>query len=207
MGGDLLIFVKVKSEGLAHNSYLIGAGGEAAVIDPRRDCDVYADLSRQYNLEITRIFETHRNEDYVIGSGELAKITGAEIFHGASLDFGYVRVYATEYPTSNTRCCRFAAYFGIDTLVPCECDNKFIVSFSVSSSCSNLCINNGIFIQLHFSIFDWFPLASYWIKSMTINSGSSCWFRLSLKSCHFQSSMKNHYHTRVPGGLYGLFWE
>lgn len=84
-----MIFVKVKSEGLAHNSYFIGAGGEAAVIDPRRDCDIYVDLSRQYSLEITRIFETHRNEDYVTGSGELAKITGAEIFHGAGLDFGY----------------------------------------------------------------------------------------------------------------------
>ncbi|MBU7023099.1 MAG: MBL fold metallo-hydrolase, partial [Theionarchaea archaeon] len=84
-----MIFVKVKSEGLAHNSYFMGAGGEAAVIDPRRDCDVYLDLSRQHNLEITRIFETHRNEDYVIGSGELADITGADIFHGAGLDFGY----------------------------------------------------------------------------------------------------------------------
>jgi hydroxyacylglutathione hydrolase len=79
----------VKSEGLAHNSYFIGAGGEAAVIDPRRDCDIYMDLSRQHSLEITRIFETHRNEDYVIGSGELTDITGAEIFHGAGLDFGY----------------------------------------------------------------------------------------------------------------------
>ena len=37
-----MIFERIKSAGLAHNSYLIGSEGEAAVIDPRRDCDVYS---------------------------------------------------------------------------------------------------------------------------------------------------------------------
>src|SRR3546814_13168883 len=32
---------KIKSEGLAHLSYLVGAGGPAAVIDPRPDCEHY----------------------------------------------------------------------------------------------------------------------------------------------------------------------
>src|SRR5690606_30858996 len=40
-------------------------------------------------VRITRIFETHRNEDYVIGSVELAARTGASIHHGHALDFGY----------------------------------------------------------------------------------------------------------------------
>jgi hydroxyacylglutathione hydrolase len=31
---------KIHSEGLSHLSYIIGHGGRAAVIDPRRDCDV-----------------------------------------------------------------------------------------------------------------------------------------------------------------------
>ncbi|MBU7001300.1 MAG: MBL fold metallo-hydrolase [Theionarchaea archaeon] len=84
-----MLFTTVKSEGLAHNSYFLGAGGVAAVIDPRRDCDIYLDLSRKHNLKVSYIFETHRNEDYVSGSGELAEITGAEILHGAGLDFGY----------------------------------------------------------------------------------------------------------------------
>ncbi|MEJ2222269.1 MAG: MBL fold metallo-hydrolase, partial [Desulfobacterales bacterium] len=35
------------------------------------------------------IRETHRNEDYVIGSTELALKTGAEIYHGKALDFEY----------------------------------------------------------------------------------------------------------------------
>lgn len=61
----------------------------AAVIDPRRDCEVYLDLARELGVSITHIFETHRNEDYVIGSLELAARSGAPIFHGHQMDFAY----------------------------------------------------------------------------------------------------------------------
>ncbi|HVP24777.1 MAG TPA: rhodanese-like domain-containing protein [Methanomicrobiales archaeon] len=84
-----MIFEKLVSRGLAHNSYLVGAGDEAAVIDPRRDIDAYLEIARRNDLRITRVFETHRNEDYVIGSMELARVTGCEIHHGARLDFRY----------------------------------------------------------------------------------------------------------------------
>lgn len=84
-----MIFEKVKSEGIAHNSYFVGSISEAAVIDPRRDCDVYLELAKRYEIKITHIFETHRNEDYVIGSLELSNIVDAEIYHGAKLDFSY----------------------------------------------------------------------------------------------------------------------
>lgn len=79
----------IKSEGIAHHSYFIGANGRAIVIDPRRDVEVYLDLSESQELDITHIFETHRNEDYVIGSVELARATGAGIYHGKNLDFAY----------------------------------------------------------------------------------------------------------------------
>lgn len=84
-----MIFERIKSAGIAHNSYLIGSGSDAAVIDPRRDCRIYIDLARQHDLRIKYIFETHRNEDYVIGSVELDSFTGAEIYHGPGLDWGY----------------------------------------------------------------------------------------------------------------------
>lgn len=80
---------KIKSEGLAHLSYILGDGGKAAVIDPRRDCDIYREIADREGCRITEIFETHRNEDYVIGSVELAGRTGAKIFHGAALPFRY----------------------------------------------------------------------------------------------------------------------
>jgi hydroxyacylglutathione hydrolase len=87
-----MIFERVKSEGLAHNSYFLGSGGTAAVIDPRRDIQVYLDLAREHSLKIKYIFETHRNEDYVIGSLELAGPTGAAIYHGPLTDFKYGNV-------------------------------------------------------------------------------------------------------------------
>jgi hydroxyacylglutathione hydrolase len=87
-----MIIERYKSEGLAHNSYLVGAGNSAVVIDPRRDCRVYAEAARSHGMKIKYIFETHRNEDYVIGSLPLAALTGAEIFHGARPDWQYGRV-------------------------------------------------------------------------------------------------------------------
>lgn len=75
--------------GVAHLSYVIGDNGQAAVIDPRRDVDEYLEIAHREGARITHIFETHRNEDYVIGSLELARRTGAEIHHGSQLDFKY----------------------------------------------------------------------------------------------------------------------
>jgi hydroxyacylglutathione hydrolase len=79
----------VKSEGLAHNSYYLSDGNEAAVIDPRRDCEIYTQLAKKDCTEIKYILETHRNEDYVIGSLELQNMTEAEIGHSNILPFKY----------------------------------------------------------------------------------------------------------------------
>ena len=84
-----MLFERIVSEGIAHNSYLIGSGGVAAVIDPRRDCDVYLEIASRNELVITHIFETHRNEDYIIGSLELNARCGAEILHGSQMAFAY----------------------------------------------------------------------------------------------------------------------
>ena len=84
-----MIFEIIKSEGIAHKSYFIGSKGEAAVIDPRRDCDPYVNYSKKHDMKITHIFETHCNEDYVIGSRELSKRVNAGIYHGKNLDFAY----------------------------------------------------------------------------------------------------------------------
>jgi hydroxyacylglutathione hydrolase len=84
-----MLFERVFSEGLAHNSYIIGDEGKAAVIDPRRDSDIYLEIAARNSCTVTHVFETHRNEDYVIGSLELARRCGAGIFHGAAMDFAY----------------------------------------------------------------------------------------------------------------------
>jgi len=79
----------VHAEGLSHLSYIFGDGGKAAVIDPRRDCKIYADIANSRGARITHIFETHCHEDFVSGALELARRTGAEIYHGHALAFRY----------------------------------------------------------------------------------------------------------------------
>ena len=84
-----MIFRRIVSEGLSHYSYMIGDQTAAAVIDPRRDAGVYVELATAEGLPITHILETHRNEDYVVGSVELARRTGATVYHSAHDDLPY----------------------------------------------------------------------------------------------------------------------
>jgi len=81
------MFLKtIKSEGLAHLSYLFGADGVAAVIDPRRDCEIYIEEARARGCRITHVLETHRNEDLLSGAPVLAALTGAAVHHGPHAD-------------------------------------------------------------------------------------------------------------------------
>jgi hydroxyacylglutathione hydrolase len=68
---------------LAHASYMIGSEGEAAVVDPQRDVDIYLKAADERNLKICHIFETHLHADFVSGHKELAARTGAKIYIGA----------------------------------------------------------------------------------------------------------------------------
>ncbi len=64
-------------------------GKEAAVVDPRRDCQIYMRLAKKNCAKIDFIFETHRNEDYVVGSRELQSLSNAQICHSKQLAFKY----------------------------------------------------------------------------------------------------------------------
>lgn len=77
-----MFFKHIYEPGLAQASYLIGcqATGEAIVIDPKRDIDTYLDIAEKENLKISHITETHIHADFLSGSRELAKATGAEIY-------------------------------------------------------------------------------------------------------------------------------
>jgi hydroxyacylglutathione hydrolase len=77
---------------LAHASYMIGSDGEAAVIDPQRDVDIYLNAAEEQGLKIRHIFETHLHADFVSGHKELAARTGAKIYIGANADAGFEHV-------------------------------------------------------------------------------------------------------------------
>lgn len=67
---------------LAHASYLIGSGGEAAVVDPQRDVEQYISEAEAEGLKIKYVIETHLHADFVSGHHELAERTGAKIVFG-----------------------------------------------------------------------------------------------------------------------------
>ncbi|HLI88676.1 MAG TPA: MBL fold metallo-hydrolase [Ktedonobacteraceae bacterium] len=73
------------TEGLGHQSYCVsdGAGGTAAIVDPRRDIDIYLEAASRAGVRITHVLETHIHNDYITGSRELAARTGATIVAGA----------------------------------------------------------------------------------------------------------------------------
>ena len=74
---------------LAHASYLIGDQGEAVVVDPARDVQMYLDEASAHGLTIRWILETHLHADFVSGHRELAARTGATIGVGARAEAGY----------------------------------------------------------------------------------------------------------------------
>lgn len=74
-----VVLEKIESGGLSHYSYFLAdkASGVAAVIDPRRDVDVYLELAKQHGVKITLAIETHIHADFVSGARELAERTGS----------------------------------------------------------------------------------------------------------------------------------
>jgi hydroxyacylglutathione hydrolase len=68
---------------LAHASYMMASEGEAIVVDPQRDVEIYLKAAEANQVSIRHIFETHLHADFVSGHRELASRTGAKIYIGA----------------------------------------------------------------------------------------------------------------------------
>jgi hydroxyacylglutathione hydrolase len=98
---------------LAHASYLLASEGEAVVVDPQRDVEIYLKAAEANKVSIRHIFETHLHADFVSGHRELASRTGAQIYIGAQagatfphvpvqdgfhLQVGKMRIAALETP-------------------------------------------------------------------------------------------------------------
>lgn len=77
-----MLLERIYDEDLAQASYLIGcqAKGEAIVVDPRRDLDVYVEIAEKNGMTITAVTETHIHADYLSGTRELATRTGATMY-------------------------------------------------------------------------------------------------------------------------------
>jgi glyoxylase-like metal-dependent hydrolase (beta-lactamase superfamily II) len=77
---------------LSHASYMFASDGEAVVVDPQRDVEIYLKAAEENKLSIRHIFETHLHADFVSGHQELAARTGAKIYIGAQADATFPHV-------------------------------------------------------------------------------------------------------------------
>ncbi len=81
---------------LAHASYVIGSEGEAAIVDPQRDIELYLEEAKAHGFQIKFVIETHCHADFVSGHHELAARTGARIYFGARAEAKFPFVPARE---------------------------------------------------------------------------------------------------------------
>jgi uncharacterized NAD(P)/FAD-binding protein YdhS/glyoxylase-like metal-dependent hydrolase (beta-lactamase superfamily II)/rhodanese-related sulfurtransferase len=82
LGGGAMYFEQFYLGCLAHASYMLASHGEAVVVDPQRDVDIYLKAADEQGVKIRHIFETHLHADFVSGHKELAARTGAKIYMG-----------------------------------------------------------------------------------------------------------------------------
>lgn len=84
---------------IAHSSYLLAGSDTCAIIDPRRDVDIYIEAARAQGVRITHILETHLHADFVSGHMDLAARTGATIYAPASARCAFDHVGLAEGDT------------------------------------------------------------------------------------------------------------
>jgi hydroxyacylglutathione hydrolase len=81
------MFIKQLYTGcISEAAYYVESKGEAAIIDPLRDIEVYLDLANERKAKFRYIFETHFHADFVSGHLDLAKATDAPIVYGPGTD-------------------------------------------------------------------------------------------------------------------------
>jgi hydroxyacylglutathione hydrolase len=91
VGRASVIFKQFYLESLGHASYLVGdeRTGEALVLDPRRDVDVYFDEARAHGMRLAYAVDTHGHNDYVTGVREIAARERVEVLGYADADLRY----------------------------------------------------------------------------------------------------------------------
>jgi hydroxyacylglutathione hydrolase len=92
-----MLFERFEDKGLSQYSYSVGCKGaaEVAIVDPRRDIDVYLHYAAAQGVRIAYVLETHIHADFASGARELAERTGARLPLSA-LDRG--ELYEVKFP-------------------------------------------------------------------------------------------------------------
>ncbi len=95
-----MLFRQIWDQKLAQYAYLIGcqATGEAIIVDPERDIDVYLALAEKEGLEITAVADTHIHADYLSGAREFAE-RGVKVYASdeGDADWKYEWLIGSDY--------------------------------------------------------------------------------------------------------------
>lgn len=78
-GPDYELFQFIRP-GKASCSYGLLCGTQMMLFDPSRNLDFYLGFAAEKGCRITKTFETHLQADYIAGSRDIAKRTGADFF-------------------------------------------------------------------------------------------------------------------------------
>jgi hydroxyacylglutathione hydrolase len=127
-----MLFERFEDSGLSQFSYAVGCpgAGAVAIVDPRRDVDVYETFAADQGVEITHVLETHIHADFASGARELAERTGAslclsaydeaekyevafpheELEDGSTIEIGSVRIQALHTPGHTPEHLSFLAF-------------------------------------------------------------------------------------------------
>jgi glyoxylase-like metal-dependent hydrolase (beta-lactamase superfamily II)/rhodanese-related sulfurtransferase len=84
-GQDYTLYQFIRP-GKASCSYGLTSGKEMMLFDPSRNLDFYLDFAAEHGCIITKTFETHLQADYIAGSRDISKRTGA-VFYANDGDF------------------------------------------------------------------------------------------------------------------------
>ena len=72
--------IQVRRTGKGCLSYLVGSDGEAAVIDPSLETDVYLGLAEAQGWRVSSVLETHLHADHLSRARALAQASGAALY-------------------------------------------------------------------------------------------------------------------------------
>ena len=81
--------VQIRRTGKGCLSYLIGAGGQALVLDAALDPSVYQELAANCGWQITAVLDTHVHADHLSRTRMLADATGAPLYLPATDRFAF----------------------------------------------------------------------------------------------------------------------
>lgn len=86
-----MFFQQFYLEGLGHASYLVGdeRTGQALVLDPRRDVDIYFETARLHGLRVVYAIDSHGHNDYLSGLTEIRQRATVELLGFVDADFAY----------------------------------------------------------------------------------------------------------------------